>query len=186
MNYLPINQEILNKHKADCWAYYCYLYKCINHTYLNFLNTITIAISIDAAKSHYGRAYADLGTTVWKKYKPEWETDQILIVGTPTTMMPLEVFDKVHQAIITLPSRSRSSYCRFYLYMYNMCHAFKNDYGVNIDRLCAMLTSNNRDMTKKIQFFIEAGLLRRMGKFNPDLGIPYRYFIPPEYCCSFN
>ena len=107
-------------------------------------------------------------------------------MGTPTTMMPLEVFDKVHQAIITLPSRSRSSYCRFYLYMYNMCHTFKNDYGVNIDRLCAVLTSNNRDMTKKIQFFIEAGLLRRMGKFNPDLGIPYRYFIPPEYCCSFN
>ena len=71
MNYLPINQSILTNHKSDCWAYYCYLYKCIKHTYLNFMNTITISISIDAARSHYGRAYADLGHTVWKKYKPK-------------------------------------------------------------------------------------------------------------------
>lgn len=149
------------------------------------MNTITVNISIDAAKSLYGRAYADLGPTVWNKYKPNWETDQILIVGVPTTMMPLEVFSKVHDAIMMLPSRSRSSYCRFYMYMYNMCHAFKNDYGVSMDRLCAALASNTRDMSKKIQFFIDAGLLRRMGKYNPDLGIPYRYFIPVEFCCSF-
>ena len=101
-------------------------------------------------------------------------------------MMPLEVFDKVHEAVMTLPSRSRSSYCRFYMYMYNMCHAFKNDYGVNIDRLCVALTSNSRDMTKKVQFFIDAGLLCRMGKYNPDLGIPYRYYIPIEVCSGLN
>lgn len=186
MNYLPINQEILNKHKADCWAYYCYLYKCINHTYLNFVNTITIAISIDAAKSHYGRAYADLGPTVWKKYKPEWETDQILIVGVNTTMMPLEVFDRVHNTIMTLPSRSRTPYCRFYLLMYYLCHSCNNDYGVTVERLCAMLDSSSEDVCKKIKFFIDAGLLCRMGKYNPDLGIPYRYFIPIEICSGLN
>lgn len=186
MNYLPINQNILDNHKADCWAYYCYLYKCTKHTHLNFMNTITINISIDAAKSRFGRAYADLGSTVWSKYKAEWETDQILIVGTPTTMMPFPVFEKVHDVIMTLPSRSRSSYCRLYLYLYYMCHTHKNDYGVTIDRLAAALTGNTRDLCAKIAHMIDAGLLRRMGKYNPDLGIPYRYFIPIEICSGLN
>ena len=186
MNYLPINQELLNKHKADCWAYYCYLYKCISHTHLNFMNTITVNISIDAAKSHYGRAYADLGPTVWKKYKPNWETDQILIVGVNTTMMPLEVFSKVHDVVMTLPSRSRSSYCRLYMYMYYMCHVHKNDFGVSIDRLSAALTGNSRTICGSISHMIDAGLLRRMGKYNPDLGISYRYFIPIELSSGLN
>ena len=186
MNYLPINSNILNTHKADCWAYYCYLYKCITHTHLNFMNTIVINLTLDAGRQLYGRAYADLGPTVWKKYKPSWETDQILIVGTPTTMMPLEVFDKVHEAILTAEPRSRTSYCRFYLYMYYMCHTFNNDFGVSIDRLCVALDSNSRDICKKIRFFEDAGLLRRMGKYNPELGIPYRYFIPLEYYCTFD
>ena len=64
MNYLPINENILFSHKPDCWAYYCYLYKCIKHTHLNFMNTITINISIDAARTRYGRAYADLSQPV--------------------------------------------------------------------------------------------------------------------------
>ena len=186
MNYLPINQNILDNHKADCWAYYCYLYKCISHTHLNFMNTITVNISIDAAKSHYGRAYADLGPTVWKKYKPNWETDQILIVGVNTTMMPFEVFSKVHDVIMTLPSRSRSSYCRLYMYMYYMCHVHKNDFGVSIDRLSAALTGNSRTICGSISHMIDAGLLRRMGKYNPDLGIPYRYFIPIELSSGLN
>ena len=186
MNYLPINQNILDNHKADCWAYYCYLYKCISHTYLNFMNTITVNISIDAAKSHYGRAYADLGPTVWKKYKPNWETDQILIVGVNTTMMPLEVFSKVHDVVMTLPSRSRSSYCRLYMYMYYMCHVHKNDFGVSIDRLSAALTGNTRTLCGSISHMIENGLLCRMGKYNPDLGIPYRYYIPIEICSGLN
>lgn len=186
MNYLPINQNILDNHKADCWAYYCYLYKCISHTHLNFMNTITVNISIDAAKSHYGRAYADLGPTVWKKYKPNWETDQILIVGVNTTMMPLEVFSKVHDVIMTLPSRSRSSYCRLYMYMYYMCHVHKNDFGVSIDRLSAALTGNSRTICGSISHMIESGLLCRMGKYNPDLGIPYRYYIPIEICSGLN
>lgn len=186
MNYLPINQNILDNHKADCWAYYCYLYKCISHTHLNFMNTITVNISIDAAKSHYGRAYADLGPTVWKKYKPNWETDQILIVGVNTTMMPFEIFSKVHDVIMTLPSRSRSSYCRLYMYMYYMCHVHKNDFGVSIDRLNAALTGNSRTICWSISHMIDAGLLRRMGKYNPDLGIPYRYFIPIELSSGLN
>ena len=186
MNYLPINLNILNTHIADCWAYYCYLHKTITHTYLNFTDTITINISIVAAKSRYGRADADLGPTIWKKYKPQWETDQILIVGTPTTMMPLEVFDKVHDAILTAPSRGRTSYCRFYLMMYYLCHSCNNDYGVSVERLCAMLDSSSEDVCRKIKFFIDAGLLRRMGKYNPDQGIPYRYFIPIEYCSGLN
>ena len=186
MNYLPINLNILNAHKADCWAYYCYLSKCITNTYMNFMDTITINITIDAARNLYGRAYADLGPTVWKKYKPNWETDQILIINTPTTMMPLEVFDQVHQAILPLPSRSRTGYCRFYMLMYFLCHSCNNDYGVSIDRLCAMLDSSSEDICKKIKFFMEAGLLRRMGKYNPDLGIPYRYFIPIEICSGLN
>ena len=153
---------------------------------MNFMDTITINISIDAARNLYGRAYADLGPTIWKKYKPNWEKDQILIVNTPTTMMPLEVFDLVHQAVVLLPSRSRTSYCRFYLLMYYLCHSCNNDYGVSIDRLCAMLDSSSEDICKKIKFFTDAGLLRRMGKYNPDLGIPYRYFIPIEICSGLN
>lgn len=150
------------------------------------MNTITVNISIDAAKSHYGRAYADLGPTVWKKYKPNWETDQILIVGTNTTMMPFEVFSRVHDVIMTLPSRSRSSYCRLYMYMYYMCHVHKNDFGVSIDRLSAALTGNSRTICGSISHMIDAGLLRRMGKYNPDLGIPYRYFIPIELSSGLN
>ena len=186
MNYLPINQSILNTHKADCWAYYCYLYKCITHTHLNFMNTITVNISIDAAKSLYGRAYADLGPTVWKKYKPNWETDQMLIIGENTAMMPFSVFEKLHDEIMKLPSRSRSTYCYFYMYLYFKCHAFKNDYGTTMERLEAEIGSNSRDASKKYKFFNEAGMLRRMGKANAELGVSYRYFIPPEYCCSFN
>lgn len=150
------------------------------------MNTITVNISIDAAKSHYGRAYADLGPTVWKRYKPNWETDQILIVGTNTTMMPFEVFSRVHDVIMTLPSRSRSSYCRLYMYMYYMCHVHKNDFGVSIDRLSASLTGNSRTICGSISHMIDAGLLRRMGKYNPDLGIPYRYFIPIELSSGLN
>lgn len=150
------------------------------------MNTITVNISIDAAKSHYGRAYADLGPTVWKKYKLNWETDQILIVGVNTTMMPFEVFSKVHDVIMTLPSRSRSSYCRLYMYMYYMCHVHKNDFGVSIDRLSAALTGNSRTICGSISHMIDAGLLRRMGKYNPDLGIPYRYFIPIELSSGLN
>lgn len=150
------------------------------------MNTITVNISIDAAKSHYGRAYADLGPTVWKKYKPNWETDQILIVGTNTTMMPFEVFSKVHDVIMTLPSRSRSSYCRLYMYMYYMCHVHKNDFGISIDRLSAALTGNSRTICGSISHMIDAGLLRRMGKYNPDLGVPYRYFIPIELSSGLN
>ena len=150
------------------------------------MNTITVNISIDAAKSHYGRAYADLGPTVWKKYKPNWETDQILIVGVNTTMMPLEVFSKVHDVIMTLPSRSRSSYCRLYMYMYYMCHVHKNDFGVSIGRLSAALTGNSRTICGSISHMIDVGLLRRMGKYNPDLGIPYRYFIPIELSSGLN
>ena len=71
MNYLPINQNILDTHKSDCWAYYCYLSKCITNTYLNFMNTITIKLTLDCGRNLYGRAYADLGPSVWKKYKPE-------------------------------------------------------------------------------------------------------------------
>ena len=150
------------------------------------MNTITVNISIDAAKSHYGRAYADLGPTVWMKYKPNWETDQILIVGVNTTMMPLEVFSKVHDVIMTLPSRSRSSYCRLYMYMYFMCHVHKNDFGISMDRLSIALTGNSRTLSREINHMIDAGLLRRMGKYNPDLGIPYRYFIPIELCSGLN
>ena len=150
------------------------------------MNTITVNISIDAAKSHYGRAYADLGPTVWKKYKPNWETDQILIVGTNTTMMPFKVFSKVHDVIMTLPSRSRSSYCRLYMYMYYMCHVYKNDFGVSIARLSAALTGYSRTICGSISHMIDAGLLRRMGKYNPDLGIPYRYFIPIELSSGLN
>ena len=150
------------------------------------MNTITINISIDAAKSHYGRAYADLGPTVWKKYKPNWETDQILIVGVNTTMMPFEVFSKVHDVIMTLPSRSRSNYCRLYMYMYFMCHVHKNDFGISMDRLSIALTGNSRTLSREINHMIDAGLLRRMGKYNPDLGIPYRYFIPIEFCSGLN
>ena len=153
---------------------------------MNFMNTITINISIDAARNLYGRAYADLGPTIWKKYKPNWEKDQILIVGVNTTMMPIEVFDLVHNAVITLPSRSRTSYCRFYLLMYYLCHSFKNDYGVTIERLCAMLDSSSEDVCKKIRFFIEAGLLRRMGKANAATAVSYRYFIPIEICSGLN
>ena len=150
------------------------------------MNTIVIKLTLDFSRNLYGRAYADLGPTIWKKYKPNWETDQILIVNTPTTMRPLEVFNKVHTAIMTLPSRCRTSYCRFYMYMYNMCHAFNNDYGVSIDRLCSALDSSSEDICRKIKFFMNAELLRRMGKYNPELGIPYRYFIPIELCCNFN
>lgn len=186
MNYLPINQNILNTHKADCWAYYCYLYKCITHTYLDFTNTITVNISIDAAKSSLGRGYADLGSTIWKKYKPNWEINQILIVGVNTTMMPFEVFEKLHDVIMTLPTRSRSSYCRLYMYMYYMCHVHKNDFGVSIDRLGMALTGNSRTICRSISHMIENGLLCRMGKYNPDLGIPYRYYIPIEICSGLN
>ena len=153
---------------------------------MNFMKTITVNITIDAARSRYGRSYADLGSTIWKKYKPHWETDRILIVGTNTTMMPVEVFDKVHQAILPLPSRSRTGYCRFYMLMYYLCHSCNNDYGVSIYRLCAMLDSSSEDICKKIKFFIDVGLLRRMGKYNPDMGIPYRYFIPIEICSGLN
>ena len=116
MNYLPINETILNTHKADCWAYYCYLYKCITHTHLNFMDTITVNISIDAARTRYGRAYADLSQPIWSGYSKNWEKDQLLIIGTNTTMMPFEVFEKLHDLIMTLPSRSRSTYCFFYMY----------------------------------------------------------------------
>lgn len=186
MNYLPINTTILNTHKADCWAYYCYLYKTIKTTYCNFTNTITINITLDAAKSMYGRAYADLSQPMWSKYKKNWETDSILILNTHTTMMPLEVFAKVHDIIMALPSRSRSNYCRLYLYMYYMCHAFKNDFGISIERLSVELTGNSRTICREITHMIDSGILRRMGKYNPDLGISYRYFIPPELCCPFS
>ena len=186
MNYLPINETILNTHKSDCWAYYCYLYKCITHTYLNFIDTITINISIDAAKNLYGRAYADLGPTVWKKYKPNWEKEQILITGVHTTVMPFEVFEKLHDLIITLPSRSRSTYCFFYMYLYFKCHSFKNDYGTTMERLETEIGCNSRDASKKFKFFNEAGMLRRMGRANAQLGVSYRYFIPIELCSGLN
>ena len=186
MNYLPINETILNTHKSDCWAYYCYLYKCITHTYLNFTDTITINISIDAARTRYGRAYADLSQPMWSSYSKNWEKEQILIVGVHTTMMPFEVFEKLHNVVMTLPSRSRSNYCRLYMYMYFMCHTYKNDFGISMDRLSAALTGNSRTLCKEIKHMIDAGLLRRMGKYNPDLGIPYRYFIPIELCSGLN
>jgi hypothetical protein len=186
MNYLPINQSILNTHTADCWAYYCYLYKTITHTYMNFTNTITINISIDAAKSRYGRAYADLSQPMWSKYSKTWEQDRILIIDTPTTMMPLEVFDRAHEAILTAPSRSRTGLMRLYLYMYYKCHQYNNDFGISIERLIAELTGNSRDLCAKLKFLMDAGLIRRMGKYNPDLGVPYRYFIPIELCSGLN
>lgn len=101
-------------------------------------------------------------------------------------MMPFEVFEKLHDVVMTLPSRSRSSYCRLYMYMYFMCHAYKNDFGISIDRLSAALTGNSRTLCKEIKHMIDAGLLRRMGKYNSDLGIPYRYFIPIELCSGLN
>ena len=186
MNYLPINENILNTHKADCWAYYCYLYKTITHTYMNFINTITINISIDAARSRYGRAYADMGASTWSTYSKEWEKDQILIVGVNTAMMPLEVFDRVHEVILTASSRSRSNLLRLYMYFYYKCHVHKNDYGVSIDRISVELTGNSRTICSEIGFLIDNGLLCRMGKYNPDLGIPYRYYIPIEICSGLN
>ena len=186
MNYLPINETILNTHKSDCWAYYCYLYKCITHTYLNFTDTITINISINAARTRYGRAYADLSQPMWSSYSKNWEKEQILIVGVHTTMMPFEVFEKLHDVVMTLPSRGRSNYCRLYMYMYFMCHAYKNDFGISMDRLSAALTGNSRTLCREIKHMIDAGLLRRMGKYNSDLGIPYRYFIPIELCSGLN
>ena len=187
MNYLPINTNILNTHSADCWAYYCYLYQTISNTHCSFSNTsITINITLNAARSKYGRLYADLGPTVWCRYKPQWEVNRILIVDTPTTMMPLEVFDKVHAAIMPLPSRSRTGYLRLYLYVYFMCHKCSNDFGISINRLSAEMGANTADVCKKIDYFIRAGLLRRMGKYNADLGLAYRYFIPIEYCSGLN
>ena len=100
--------------------------------------------------------------------------------------MPLEVFDKVHQEIMRLPVRSRSAYCRMYLYIYMLCHKHNNDYGTTVARLAVALGSSEKDMSKKISYFMDARLLRRMGKFNPQLGIPYRYFIPIELCSGLN
>ena len=186
MNYLPINQTILDSHINDCWAYYCYLHKTITKVWCNFINNITIDITIDAGRSKFGRAYADLGTTSWSTYSRTWEKDQLLILNTPTTMMPPQVFEIVHDVIMRLPSRSRNSYCRFYLTMYFLCHSCLNDYGISVERLATLLKSNTNDICGKIRFFIDVGLLRRMGKYNSDLGIPYRYFIPPDYCSGLN
>lgn len=150
------------------------------------MDTITVNISIDAARTRYGRAYADLSQPTWSAYSKNWEKDQLLIIGVNTTMMPFEVFEKLHDFIMTLPSRSRSTYCFFYMYLYFKCHSFKNDYGTTMERLEAEIGCNSRDASKKFKFFNEAGMLRRMGRANAQLGVSYRYFIPIEFCSGLN
>lgn len=183
---LPINQTLLNDHAADCWAFYCYLYKSVTRTYCNFSPTsITINLTLDAGKSMSGRLFAGLGPSVWNKYKHEWPRDKLLIVDEPTTMLRLDVFEKAHSKILPLAARSRTGYLRCFLYMYFMCHKHNNDFGISINRLAAELGSNTNDICTKIKFFIDAGLLRRMGKYNADLGMTYRYFIPLEEISPF-
>ena len=186
MNYLPINLNILNTHNADCWAYYCYLYRTTTHTFMNFNNnSITIKLTL-RAEVPADREFADLCRSSWSKYHSTWEKQQLLIIDTPTTMMPHEVFEKLYEVIMRLSVRSRNSYFRLYMYMYYHCHNTLNDYGTTIERLAAELQTNHSLISSRIKYFIDAGLLRRMGKFNPELGIPYRYFIPPELGSGLN
>ena len=182
MNYIPINSTILNAHHTDCWAYFCYLRHSTTHTYCSFTpNSIRIKLTLAAdGPSAEARRYADMGRTLWTEYKKNWETEQLLIIDTPTTMMPHHVFDMVYEKIITLPKRSRGTHLRLYLHMYYWCHRCDNDFGISIERLACELSSNTGLVCTMIQFFIDAGLLRRMGGYSAFDGRSYRYFIPIE------
>ena len=185
MNYLPINTDIIAQHHSDCWAYYCYLRRTVQDTYMNFDRNITIKLTLREEQPD-DRIYADLCRSSWTKYKTNWEKKQVLILDTPTTMMPLQVFDILYDLIKQLPIRSRNSYLVLYLLLYYRCHSALNDYGITVERLAAELKTNHSLISQRLKFFIDAGFLRRMGKYNPDLGIPYRYFIPSEYCSKLN
>ena len=104
---LPINETLLNTHTADCWAFYCYLYKSTTRTICNFSpNAISIHLTLDAGKSMSGRIFSGLGQSIWNKYKHEWPQDKLLIVNEPTTMLRLDVFEKAHSKILPLAARS--------------------------------------------------------------------------------
>lgn len=179
MDYLPINLTLLNAHIQDCWAYYCYLYQTTTDTYCSFTPTTkNIILTLNAKRSILGRVYADLSPQIWSTYKRNWEKDKLIILDEPTTMMRPQVFDRLHEVIMKLPRRSRNSYCRLYLYMYFKCHYCGGEYGISITRLGVELAANTRTICREISHMIDSGLLCRMGKYNADLGMSYRYYIP--------
>ena len=186
MIYLPINDTLLSNYSSNCWAFYCYLSCGTIDTYCSFSeDKITIISYLDNTKLNEGRIQADLGEKIWKQYEKTFSNLDKLYFNCPTALMTLTTFNLLRDAILTLPKRSRNNYFKFYLTVYFMCHTYHNDCGVSIDRLAEKLGSNSNTICKEIQFFIEHGLLRRMGKFNPELALTYRYFIPIELSCRF-
>ena len=182
MIYIPITQNILSKHKNTIF-YYCLHYQLNTQGQMIELTTKPISIKTWLRQDNTViGAEAQVSREMSRRRKFEsYEEFSENSIG----LLPLSLFEELKQALFTLPTRSRNSTLRLFLYLY-LGMRRNVVFHVSIETTSVDIQMSTKQVSQKIRWWMERGFLERVGTYNFSYEdtFAYGYTLPAAWSSS--
>lgn len=182
MIYIPITQNILSKHKNTI-LYYCLHYKLNTLGQIIELTTKPIFIKTWLRQDNTAiGAAAQVSREMSRRRKFEnYEEFSENSIG----LLPVSLFEELQQALFTLPTRSRNSTLRLFLYLYLGIRR-NVVFHVSIETISVDIQMSTKQVSQKIRWWMERGFLERVGTYNFSYEdtFAYGYTLPAAWSSS--
>lgn len=177
MDFVPIGELMINSHKNNLF----YL-----TTYIRFGGSNGVLTLYKNNKSFYCRLNEDIDKKIFavsrRSINPliqemgSWYGFNDKFIAK----MPIKVFDKWYDFMLSKPPRSRNSYTRLYFYMYLKIMNCRESWSHSISQLASELDMQRSLVSSRLQELEKEGFIRRGSFIFGDVNLARVYDLPPE------